>query len=289
MSDEEKVPVLPAGDIEQPQAGASTTAPTKQFTTKDVFGDDEDDSDLSDEEISDDNAGKSSYGSASCLPHTDKTASTAKPAPARRSLSPRRRDSSDSEGDDEAEDDYRPDYRHPAPKRSHREMADDEDDDEDLNRRAQADIADAPKRKPKGERKKRAKKERSNDDVEMRVNSDGEQVPFARELSPTTIKRRALDAKLDAIGKTGGKRRAMKRREDVSGTGFHRLSLKDASADFEHVHLSQGDDVMADKYIEDITVLMNKAIGQDIKLNEAKQPAVRKTVLLPKVMQIMQK
>jgi hypothetical protein len=57
----------------------------------------------------------------------------------------------------------------------------------------------------------------------------------------------------------------------------------------ETVDFYQGDDVMADKYIEDITALMNKAIGEDIKLNEAKQPAVRKTVLLPKVMQIMQK
>lgn len=64
MSDEEKVPVLPAGDVEQPQAGASTAAPAKQFTTKDVFGDDEDDSDLSDEEISDDDNGKSKCGIA---------------------------------------------------------------------------------------------------------------------------------------------------------------------------------------------------------------------------------
>jgi hypothetical protein len=226
MSDEENVPVLPAGEVAQPQAGASTAAPAKQFTTKDVFGDDEDDSDLSDEEMSDDGAGKSLYGNALWLPVTDETASTAKSALARRSPSPRRRDSSDSEGDDEAGDDYRPDYRHPAQKRSHREMADDDDEDEDRNRRAQADIADAPKRKPKGERKKRPKKEVSNEDVEMRANSDGEQVPFARELSPTTIKRRALDAKLDAIGKTGGKRRAMKRREDVSGPGFHRTELE---------------------------------------------------------------
>jgi hypothetical protein len=47
--------------------------------------------------------------------------------------------------------------------------------------------------------------------------------------------------------------------------------------------------LMADKYIEDITALMKRAIGEDIKLNEAKKPAIRKTLLLPKVMQIMQK
>lgn len=223
-------------------------------------------------------------------PDSNETASTAKPAPARRSPSPRRRDSSDSEGDDEAEDDYRPDYRHPAPKRSHREMADDEDEDEDRDRRAQADIADAPKRKPKGERKKRVKKEVSNRDVEMRVNSDGEEVPFARELSPRALKRQALDAKLDAIGKTGGKRRAMKRREDVSGPGSPGPSSKNASTDCSTCRsLYQGDDVVADRYIEDITALMKKAIGEDVKLNEAKQPAIQKTVLLPKVMQVMQK
>jgi hypothetical protein len=136
-----------------------------------------------------------------------------KPTSRRRSPSPRARDSSDSEGDDEAGDDYRPDSKTAAKKRSYREMGDDDEDDE---RRPGSEVAQAPKRKPKGERKKRAKKEVSTEEVETRINSDGEEVPFQRELSPQTARRRALDAKIDAIGKTGGKRRAQKRREEVS-------------------------------------------------------------------------
>jgi hypothetical protein len=39
---------------------------------------------------------------------------------------------------------------------------------------------------------------------------------------------------------------------------------------------------MQDKHIEEITRLMQNAIGEDIKLNEKSRPAIRKTLLLPK-------
>jgi hypothetical protein len=51
----------------------------------------------------------------------------------------------------------------------------------------------------------------------------------------------------------------------------------------------QGDDLMQDKQIEDITALMTSAIREDINLNNEKKPAIKKTLLLPKVMQVMQK
>ena len=46
---------------------------------------------------------------------------------------------------------------------------------------------------------------------------------------------------------------------------------------------------MQDKQIEDITALMTSAIREDISLNNEKKPAIKKTLLLPKVMQVMQK
>lgn len=46
--------------------------------------------------------------------------------------------------------------------------------------------------------------------------SGGEEGDFEQGVDEQTRRRRALDAKLDAIGKTGGKRRPKKRGEDVS-------------------------------------------------------------------------
>jgi hypothetical protein len=97
-------------------------------------------------------------------------------------------------------------------------MAEDEDEDEEEDKYhpKDNDVAKALKRKPKGERKKRAKKESEADSRGRRAGSGGEEGDFEQEVDEQTLRRRALDAKLDAIGKTGAKRRPKKRGDDVS-------------------------------------------------------------------------
>lgn len=102
---------------------------------------------------------------------------------------------------------------------------------------------------------------------QTRINSDGEQVEVEQEeeeeVDESTARKRALDARIDAIGKTA-KRRTKKRADE-------------------------GDDLLQDKQVEDITRQMRNAVNEDIQLNAEKRPAIRKTILLPKVMEVMQK
>jgi hypothetical protein len=194
-------------------------------------------------------------------------------------------DAGSSDSDEEGGDDYDPSGMSSNKKR--RFTAVDEDDiDEDRDRERDDRVASAPKRKPKGERKKRAKKEPERQSRETRVNSDGEEVE--EQMDEKTATRRRIDAKFEALGKSGAKRRIKKRGDEVSDDGLvlciqlgYMLIYK--MADW------QGDDLAQDKEIERITERMRAAVVADIRLNENGRPAIQKTLLLPSVMQIMQK
>lgn len=96
-------------------------------------------------------------------------------------------------------------------------MAEEDDEEEEDKYRSKGDdVAKAPKRKPKGERKKRVKKDSEAESRRRRADSGDGEGDREQEVDEQTLRRRALDAKLDAIGKTGAKRRPKKRGDDVS-------------------------------------------------------------------------
>ncbi|GHJ85696.1 hypothetical protein NliqN6_2098 [Naganishia liquefaciens] len=76
------------------------------------------------------------------------------------------------------------------------------------------------------------------------------------------VRKRALDARIEAIGKAGKRKRSRK---------------KDDS-----------EDLGLDRQIEEMTTMMDNAIREDIQSNKSKRPALRKTQILTRVISVLQ-
>lgn len=135
------------------------------------------------------------------------------------------------------------------PKRVVRQEDNDEDDDEE-ERVPRARVEKAVKRKKEAKARPR---QREDEDVEME-----------EPLDDATIRRRELDARMEAIGKSVKRKRPRKAKDDADDAGI-------------------------DEIVSNVCKEMKEAVEKDRNAKERGEPALSKTKILPKVQATMQK
>ncbi|KAJ9108914.1 hypothetical protein QFC21_000235 [Naganishia friedmannii] len=139
-----------------------------------------------------------------------------------------------------------------------------EDEDEEMPRRKKrrgespisGDGDDAAVRGERLDGGEDVKEDRREDD------DDDERTAEPEETDEAFARKRALDARIEAIGKAGKRKRSRK---------------KDDS-----------EDLGLDRQIEEMTTMMDNAIRSDIDMNKSRKPALSKTQILSRVIAVLQ-
>ncbi|KAJ9101938.1 hypothetical protein QFC19_005019 [Naganishia cerealis] len=138
---------------------------------------------------------------------------------------------------------------------------DDNDDHEDMPKRKKH-RGESPASGDEDEANAREFREETDVKEDHREDDEDERTAEPEETDEALARKRALDARIEAIGK-GNKRKRSRKKDDSEDLGL-------------------------DRQIEEMTTMMDNAIRNDIEMNKIRKPALSKTQILNKVIAVLQ-